>query len=89
MISTCACAVKWLAIRCTWRSLIGLGFRHLSMNGRTVARVKCLRHINEQDEARELAARSLEAPLAAEVRHQVAAFMEQAPGSGGLIRGGR
>ncbi len=39
--------------------LIGLGFRHLSMNGRSVARVKyLLRHI-EQDEARELAARSL------------------------------
>ena len=38
--------------------LIGLGFRHLSMNGRSVARVKyLLRHI-EQDEARELAARS-------------------------------
>ena len=46
-----------------------------------------LRHI-EQDEARELAARSLEAQLAAEVRHQVAAFMERR-GMGGLIRGGR
>ena len=68
--------------------LIGLGFRHLSMNGRSVARVKyLLRHI-EQDEARELAARSLEAQLAAEVRHQVAAFMERR-GMGGLIRGGR
>lgn len=68
--------------------LIGLGFRHLSMNGRSVARVKyLLRHI-EQDEAHELAARSLEAQLAAEVRHQVAAFMERR-GMGGLIRGGR
>ena len=68
--------------------LIGLGFRHLSMNGRSVARVKyLLRHI-EQDEARELAARSPEAQLAAEVRHQVAAFMERR-GMGGLIRGGR
>ena len=58
------------------------------MNGRSVARVKyLLRHI-EQDEARELAARSLEAQLAAEVRHQVAAFMERR-GMGGLIRGGR
>ena len=68
--------------------LIGLGYRHLSMNGRAVARVKyLLRHIDIND-ARELAERSLEAQLAAEVRHQVAAFMERR-GMGGLIRGGR
>ena len=68
--------------------LIGLGYRHLSMNGRAVARVKyLLRHIDIED-ARELAERSLEARLAAEVRHQVAAFMERR-GMGGLIRGGR
>ena len=68
--------------------LIGLGYRHLSMNGRAVARVKyLLRHIDIED-ARELAERSLEAQLAAEVRHQVAAFMERR-GMGGLIRGGR
>lgn len=68
--------------------LIGLGYRHLSMNGRAVARVKyLLRHI-DIDDARELAERSLEAQLAAEVRHQVAAFMERR-GMGGLIRGGR
>ncbi|WP_165351312.1 hypothetical protein, partial [Enterobacter cloacae complex sp. 2DZ2F20B] len=46
-----------------------------------------LRH-REQDEAREPAARSLEAQRAAEVRHPVAAFMERR-GMGGLIRGGR
>ncbi|MDU3929595.1 MAG: phosphoenolpyruvate--protein phosphotransferase [Enterobacter asburiae] len=68
--------------------LIGLGYRHLSMNGRAVARVKyLLRHIDIND-ARELAERSLDAQLAAEVRHQVAAFMERR-GMGGLIRGGR
>lgn len=68
--------------------LIGLGFRHLSMNGRSVARVKyLLRHI-EVEEARVLAQRSLDAQLATEVRHQVAAFMERR-GMGGLIRGGR
>ena len=68
--------------------LIGLGYRHLSMNGRAVARVKyLLRHIDIND-ARELAERSLEAQLATEVRHQVAAFMERR-GMGGLIRGGR
>jgi phosphotransferase system enzyme I (PtsP) len=67
--------------------LIGLGFRHLSMNGRSVARVKyLLRHI-DFDEAQTLAQRSLEAQMATEVRHQVAAFMERR-GMGGLIRGG-
>ncbi|WP_052282068.1 phosphoenolpyruvate--protein phosphotransferase [Kluyvera genomosp. 1] len=67
--------------------LIGLGFRHLSMNGRSVARVKyLLRHIDLQD-AQTLAQRSLEAQMATEVRHQVAAFMERR-GLGGLIRGG-
>ena len=68
--------------------LIGLGFRHLSMNGRSVARVKyLLRHV-ELEEAQTLAGRSLEAQTATEVRHQVAAFMERR-GMGGLIRGGR
>ena len=67
--------------------LIGLGFRHLSMNGRSVPRVKyLLRHIDLQD-AQTLAQRSLEAQIATEVRHQVAAFMERR-GLGGLIRGG-
>ena len=48
--------------------LIGLGFRHLSMNGRSVARVKyLLRHI-DFGEAQTLAQRSLEAQMAAEVR---------------------
>ncbi|WP_297202159.1 phosphoenolpyruvate--protein phosphotransferase [uncultured Pluralibacter sp.] len=68
--------------------LIGMGFRHLSMNGRSVARVKyLLRHV-ELEEAQTLAGRSLEAQTATEVRHQVAAFMERR-GMGGLIRGGR
>ncbi|WP_435927683.1 phosphoenolpyruvate--protein phosphotransferase [Dryocola sp. BD613] len=68
--------------------LVGMGYRHLSMNGRSVARVKyLLRHIN-LEEAQLLAARSLEAQLATEVRHQVSSFMEQ-HGMGGLIRGGR
>jgi len=53
-----------------------------------VARVKyLLRHI-EYEDAQQLAQRSLEAQLATEVRHQVAAFMERR-GMGGLIRGGR
>ncbi len=68
--------------------LIGLGYYHLSMNGRNVARVKyLLRHI-DREEAEALAERSLQAHTAIEVRHQVAAFMERR-GLGGLIRGGR
>ncbi|WP_312227811.1 phosphoenolpyruvate--protein phosphotransferase [Pseudescherichia sp.] len=68
--------------------LIGLGYRHLSMNGRSVARVKyLLRHIDRED-AETLANRALEAQFTSEVRHQVAAFMERR-GMGGLIRGGR
>ncbi|EPF13612.1 Phosphoenolpyruvate-protein phosphotransferase [Cedecea davisae] len=68
--------------------LVGMGYRHLSMNGRSVARIKyLLRHI-QLEEAQHLAQRSLEAQMATEVRHQVAAFMERR-GMGGLIRGGR
>lgn len=68
--------------------LVGMGYRHLSMNGRSVARIKyLLRHIH-LEEAKVLAERSLEAQMATEVRHQVAAFMERR-GMGGLIRGGR
>ena len=68
--------------------LIGLGYRHLSMNGRSVARVKYLLRRIDIEEAQELSRRSLEAQMTAEVRHQVAAFMERR-GLGGLIRGGR
>lgn len=68
--------------------LVGMGYRHLSMNGRSVARIKyLLRHI-QLEEAETLAQRSLEAQMATEVRHRVAAFMERR-GMGGLIRGGR
>lgn len=67
--------------------LVGMGYHHLSMNGRSVARVKyLLRHIT-LEEAETLSARSLESQSATEVRHQVAAFMERR-GMGGLIRGG-
>lgn len=68
--------------------LIGLGYHHLSMNGKNVPRVKyLLRHI-DHEEAIALTERSLQAQTAIEVRHQVAAFMERR-GLGGLIRGGR
>ncbi|HBR2800129.1 TPA: phosphoenolpyruvate--protein phosphotransferase [Klebsiella pneumoniae] len=68
--------------------LIGLGYRHLSMNGRSVARVKYLLRRIDIEEEQELSRRSLDAQMTAEVRHQVAAFMERR-GLGGLIRGGR
>ncbi|MBC1186253.1 MULTISPECIES: phosphoenolpyruvate--protein phosphotransferase [Kluyvera] len=67
--------------------LVGLGFRHLSMNGRSVPRVKYLLRNIDLEDAETLARRSLEAQMATEVRHQVAAFMERR-GLGGLIRGG-
>ena len=68
--------------------LVGLGFRHLSMNGRSVPRVKYLLRNIDLEDAETLARRSLDAQMATEVRHQVAAFMERR-GLGGLIRGGR
>ncbi len=68
--------------------LVGLGYRHLSMNGRSVARVKYLLRRIDIEEAQELSRRSREAQMTTEVRHQVAAFMERR-GLGGLIRGGR
>jgi len=68
--------------------LVGLGYRHLSMNGRSVARVKyLLRHLEKED-AEALACRCIEAQTAADVRQQVNEFMEKR-GMGGLIRGGR
>ncbi|KQN64694.1 MULTISPECIES: phosphoenolpyruvate--protein phosphotransferase [unclassified Erwinia] len=68
--------------------LVGMGYHHLSMNGRNVARVKyLLRHI-ELEEAQALARTGLAAMHTREVRSEVAAFMEQ-KGLGGLIRGGR
>ncbi|WP_034916691.1 MULTISPECIES: phosphoenolpyruvate--protein phosphotransferase [Erwinia] len=68
--------------------LIGLGFHHLSMNGRNVARVKYLLNRIDHEEAQKLADESLNVTLTADVRHLVAAFMEQR-GLGGLSRGGR
>ncbi|WP_067709002.1 phosphoenolpyruvate--protein phosphotransferase [Erwinia sp. ErVv1] len=68
--------------------LVGLGYHHLSMNGRNVARVKYLLNHIDLEQARRLAGQSLKATTAADVRHLVSAFMERG-GLGGLIRGGR
>ena len=66
--------------------LVGMGYRNLSMNGRSVARIKyLLRHIDLAD-AEVLAQRVLNTQMTTEVRHLVAAFMERR-GMGGLIRG--
>ncbi|MFP1734951.1 phosphoenolpyruvate--protein phosphotransferase [Lonsdalea quercina] len=68
--------------------LIGMGYRSLSMNGRSVARIKyLLRHI-EQDEAGRLAEKVLTAQTATEARQWASLFIEER-GLGGLIRGGR
>ena len=49
---------------------VGLGYRHLSMNGRSVARVKYLLRRIDIEEAQELSRRSLEAQMTTEVRHR-------------------
>lgn len=68
--------------------LIGLGYRHLSMNGRSVARIKYLLRNVDLAEAEALAERVLTAQMTTDVRHLTAAFMERR-GLGGLIRGGK
>lgn len=68
--------------------LMGMGYRHLSMNGRNVPRVKyLLRHL-KCSETEQLAAQLLQASTTSEVRYQISVFMERR-GLGGLIRGGR
>lgn len=67
--------------------LMGLGYRHLSMNAHAVAKIKYLLHHIDIDQAQALASRSLAAQTAAEVRHQVMTFMAQC-GIGSLVRGG-
>lgn len=68
--------------------LIGLGYRTLSMNGRSVARIKYLLRRVGEDEARQLAGKVLQAQTASEVRQWASIFIEER-GLGGLIRGGR
>ncbi len=68
--------------------LTGMGFRNLSMNGRSVARIKYLLRRIELHDAEELASRVLQAHFTTDVRHMTAAFMERR-GLGGLIRGGK
>ena len=68
--------------------LVGLGYHHLSMNGKNVPRVKyLLRHL-DHEEAQQLSEQGMNAHTATEVRHLVSTFMERR-GLGGLIRGGR
>ncbi|AJI95828.1 phosphoenolpyruvate-protein phosphotransferase [Yersinia ruckeri] len=68
--------------------LVGLGYRQLSMNGRSVARIKYLLRNVDLVEAKALAERVLTAQMTTDVRHLTAAFMERR-GLGGLIRGGK
>lgn len=68
--------------------LAGMGYRTLSMTGRSVARIKYLLRNVALNEAQELAERVIGAQNSIEVRHQVAVFMERR-GLDGLIRGGR
>ncbi|WP_050113881.1 phosphoenolpyruvate--protein phosphotransferase [Yersinia thracica] len=68
--------------------LVGLGYRNLSMNGRSVARIKYLLRNIDLVDAQALAERVLSAQMTTDVRHLTAAFMER-KGLGGLIRGGK
>lgn len=68
--------------------LVGLGYRNLSMNGRSVARIKYLLRNIDLADATALAERVLSAQMTTDVRHLIAAFMERR-GLGGLIRGGK
>ncbi|MFA3762237.1 phosphoenolpyruvate--protein phosphotransferase [Yersinia sp. 2544 StPb PI] len=68
--------------------LVGLGYRNLSMNGRSVARIKYLLRNIDLADAAALAERVLSAQMTTDVRHLTAAFMERR-GLGGLIRGGK
>jgi len=68
--------------------LTGMGYRNLSMNGRSVARIKYLLRRIDLIDAEDLARRVLEAQFTTDVRHMTAAFMERR-GLGGLIRGGK
>ncbi|WP_145555988.1 phosphoenolpyruvate--protein phosphotransferase [Yersinia canariae] len=68
--------------------LVGLGYRNLSMNGRSVARIKYLLRNIDLVDATALAKRVLAAQMTTDVRHLTAAFMERR-GLGGLIRGGK
>ncbi|MCL2892997.1 phosphoenolpyruvate--protein phosphotransferase [Brenneria tiliae] len=68
--------------------LTGLGYRTLSMNGRSVARIKYLLRQIDLPEAQTLVGQLLTAPSAGEVRRRAAIFAEDR-GLGGLIRGGR
>ncbi|WP_145476601.1 phosphoenolpyruvate--protein phosphotransferase [Yersinia similis] len=68
--------------------LVGLGYRNLSMNGRSVARIKYLLRNIELSDAQALVVRVLTAQMTTDVRHLTAAFMERR-GLGGLIRGGK
>lgn len=68
--------------------LVGLGYRNLSMNGRSVARIKYLLRNIDLADAQALAERVLTAQMTTDVRHLTAAFMERR-GLGGLIRGGK
>ncbi|MCG8707259.1 phosphoenolpyruvate--protein phosphotransferase [Brenneria sp. 4F2] len=68
--------------------LMGLGYRSLSMNGRSVARIKYLLRQLDLTEVQTLVQQLLKAQSAAEVRQWASLFIEER-GLGGLIRGGR
>ncbi|QTL39460.1 phosphoenolpyruvate--protein phosphotransferase [Xenorhabdus budapestensis] len=67
--------------------LIGLGYRSLSMSGRSVPRIKYLLHHLDAGELNHFVKEVLEAETSQQVREISSAFMET-HGLGGLVRGG-
>ncbi|MEX0447760.1 phosphoenolpyruvate--protein phosphotransferase [Xenorhabdus sp. SGI246] len=67
--------------------LIGLGYRSLSMSGRSVPRIKYLLHHLDSGELNHFVKEVLEAETSQQVREISSAFMET-HGLGGLVRGG-
>ncbi|CDL79399.1 phosphoenolpyruvate--protein phosphotransferase [Xenorhabdus cabanillasii] len=67
--------------------LIGLGYRSLSMSGRSVPRIKYLLHHLDAGELNHFVKEILEAETSQQVREISSAFMET-HGLGGLVRGG-
>ncbi|WP_340620865.1 phosphoenolpyruvate--protein phosphotransferase [Xenorhabdus siamensis] len=67
--------------------LIGLGYRSLSMSGRSIPRIKYLLHHLDSDELNHFVKEILEAETSQQVREISSVFMET-HGLGGLVRGG-
>ncbi|PHM36680.1 phosphoenolpyruvate--protein phosphotransferase [Xenorhabdus innexi] len=67
--------------------LVALGYRYLSMSGRSIPRIKYLLHHLDSAELSQFISKVLEAETTGQVKEICSAFMES-HGLGGLVRGG-